>query len=272
MRNADTTGLTSSLDRAAGQISRFALSASASIGRAGRSFRQLSRDVHDSVLDSVLLRERLPFTLPSGSGPGRTGLGRIGRQFVTVERTGTTLTSGFLAGFTALKRIETDAFAQGLQLANVTAAGMTNAFSTFFFDVMDRKIKNFGDLMTSLKSLVRTVVNAIVQELARIAAIQFIGGLFSTFGVPIPALAAGGIVSSPTIALIGEAGPEAVMPLDRPAPAQPVSGPVTVNVFGAPPGSQPQVTTRRIFDQLVVDIVLRKLQADMAFRNAVGAA
>jgi phage-related minor tail protein len=31
----------------------------------------------------------------------------------------------------------------------------------------------------------------------------------------IPALAQGGIVSSPTLALIGEAGPEAVVPLDR---------------------------------------------------------
>jgi phage-related minor tail protein len=31
----------------------------------------------------------------------------------------------------------------------------------------------------------------------------------------IPALAEGGIVTGPTLALIGEAGPEAVIPLDR---------------------------------------------------------
>jgi len=32
---------------------------------------------------------------------------------------------------------------------------------------------------------------------------------------PLPALAEGGIVTSPTTALIGEAGPEAVIPLDK---------------------------------------------------------
>ena len=39
-----------------------------------------------------------------------------------------------------------------------------------------------------------------------------------TFGInipKIPKLAEGGIVSSPTFAMVGEAGPEAVIPLDR---------------------------------------------------------
>jgi len=44
----------------------------------------------------------------------------------------------------------------------------------------------------------------------------------------IPRLANGGIVSSPTLALIGEAGPEAVVPLDRMA----TGGGVTINVTG----------------------------------------
>jgi hypothetical protein len=44
----------------------------------------------------------------------------------------------------------------------------------------------------------------------------------------IPRLAEGGIVSSPTLALIGEAGPEAVVPLDR----MNTGGGVTVNVTG----------------------------------------
>lgn len=41
----------------------------------------------------------------------------------------------------------------------------------------------------------------------------------------IPALADGGIVTSPTLALIGEAGPEAVVPLDR------MGGGVTLNMY-----------------------------------------
>jgi hypothetical protein len=44
----------------------------------------------------------------------------------------------------------------------------------------------------------------------------------------IPRLAEGGIVNSPTLALIGEAGPEAVIPLDR----MNTGGGVTVNVTG----------------------------------------
>jgi len=44
----------------------------------------------------------------------------------------------------------------------------------------------------------------------------------------LPRMAEGGIVSSPTLALIGEAGPEAVVPLDRMA----TGGGVTINVTG----------------------------------------
>jgi hypothetical protein len=44
----------------------------------------------------------------------------------------------------------------------------------------------------------------------------------------IPRMAEGGIVSSPTLALIGEAGPEAVVPLDR----MQSSGGITINVTG----------------------------------------
>ncbi len=47
-------------------------------------------------------------------------------------------------------------------------------------------------------------------------------------GMVIPKMADGGIVTSPTIAMIGEAGPEAVIPLDRIKN----SGGITVNVTG----------------------------------------
>ena len=57
--------------------------------------------------------------------------------------------------------------------------------------------------------------------------VPLIGG--KTFAVPkIPLLADGGIVNGPTLAMIGEAGPEAVIPLDRLG-----SMGVTVNVSGS---------------------------------------
>ena len=49
----------------------------------------------------------------------------------------------------------------------------------------------------------------------------------------IPAMAQGGIVSSPTLALIGEAGPEAVVPLDRMGSMG--GNTVTINVNGGDP-------------------------------------
>lgn len=55
------------------------------------------------------------------------------------------------------------------------------------------------------------------------------------FDVPnIPELADGGIVTGPTLALIGEAGPEAVVPLDRVGSS---STNVTINVHGGDPNA-----------------------------------
>ena len=59
------------------------------------------------------------------------------------------------------------------------------------------------------------------------------------FDVPdIPMLAQGGIVTSPTLAMIGEAGPEAVIPLNR-AGGMGIGGGanITVNVNGGDPNA-----------------------------------
>jgi hypothetical protein len=55
------------------------------------------------------------------------------------------------------------------------------------------------------------------------------------FDVPeIPMLAEGGIVNGPTLAMIGEAGPEAVIPLNR---AGALGNNITINVNGGDPNS-----------------------------------
>ena len=53
----------------------------------------------------------------------------------------------------------------------------------------------------------------------------------------IPMLAAGGIVTSPTLAMIGEAGPEAVVPLSRAGEFGMGGSNVTINVQGADPNA-----------------------------------
>ena len=56
-----------------------------------------------------------------------------------------------------------------------------------------------------------------------------IGGKGFSLNIPeIPSLAAGGIVTKPTLALIGENGPEAVVPLG----SRGASGGITINILG----------------------------------------
>jgi len=65
-------------------------------------------------------------------------------------------------------------------------------------------------------------------------------------------MANGGIVTSPTLALIGEAGPEAVVPLDR---AGAMGNNVTINVNGGDP--QQVVNALRRYMQLNGSVPIR---------------
>lgn len=95
----------------------------------------------------------------------------------------------------------------------------------------------------SLVSVFKTVFNAIGKlwnntfgKISfKIPDIIGLPGRGTSFSIPkIPALAEGGIVTGPTLALIGEAGPEAVIPLDRMGGMGGGTN-VTINVQGADP-------------------------------------
>jgi phage-related protein len=95
------------------------------------------------------------------------------------------------------------------------------------FDAIKTGIKGGMDAITGYLTFVMGVYKGIFNAIGKlwnntIGKLKFkipdwvpgIGG--NGFEVPdIPMLANGGIVSSPTLALIGERGPEAVIPLDR---------------------------------------------------------
>ncbi len=74
---------------------------------------------------------------------------------------------------------------------------------------------------------------------------------FPTTSIDVPALASGGIVSRPTLALIGEAGPEAVVPLDR---LNSTRGGVTVTIGSlnvhAAPGDDPKALGDKMIEAL----------------------
>jgi len=129
-----------------------------------------------------------------------------------------------------------------------TLERMQDAASDLFFDAMRGQIKSLGDLWNQLlMSMQRSVASYLGQlftEKVTASALSglgnWLGSLFSggstanTAGVSllntsdlnlvngasfIPALAEGGLVTKPTLALVGESGPEAVIPLKNVANA-----------------------------------------------------
>lgn len=95
-----------------------------------------------------------------------------------------------------------------------------------------------GAYLTVYKTMFNTIAKAWNNTIGKLSFhipswVPGIGG--KGFDVPnIPELANGGIVSRPTLAMIGEAGPEAVVPLDR---AGAMGNNVTINVNGGDPNA-----------------------------------
>jgi hypothetical protein len=115
-------------------------------------------------------------------------------------------------------------------------------------------IANFENLANAFVSAINIIISGINlvkpgEDIAKLGKIKFgrIGGASTAAGVGglggglmnelkgIPALADGGIVTGPQLALIGEAGPEAVIPLDRMGSMG--GNNVTINVQGADPNA-----------------------------------
>jgi hypothetical protein len=87
----------------------------------------------------------------------------------------------------------------------------SDGFNKFIINPIKQAIGFISDLIGAFK---------------RIPGVGAIGGFLS--GINIPGLAEGGIVTKPTLAMIGERGPEAVVPLGRSGGV----GGVTINVSG----------------------------------------
>lgn len=105
---------------------------------------------------------------------------------------------------------------------------------------IDNAVNNFRTMLSIVKAVFNGIGSAWNNTFGQIAfSIPNIPGLpgrGTRIEFPkIPALADGGIVTGPTLALIGEAGPEAVVPLDRMGGMG--GGNVTINVQGADPNA-----------------------------------
>jgi hypothetical protein len=95
-----------------------------------------------------------------------------------------------------------------------------NVFGAIKWWITNVSIPLFKTLMDTVKTIFNGIAslwnNSIGKIQIKIPDIKGLPGRGKTFGVPkIPMLAEGGIVTSATLAVVGESGPEAVIPLNR---------------------------------------------------------
>jgi len=104
---------------------------------------------------------------------------------------------------------------------------LASAFSTSFAAIRNIAVGVFDGLAAGFKATINAIIGAVEGGLnlaikglnKALDLIDIAAGPFINFGtipsVKLPRLAEGGIVTSPTIAMIGERGPEAVVPLSK---------------------------------------------------------
>lgn len=138
-------------------------------------------------------------------------------------------------------------FRDGVQSAFGAMAGAAQWLGGVFSAVWSGVVAGFGAVRSGIKSGINFVIrliNSLIGGLNKVGSTlnKIPGVQVNTIGT-IPELANGGVVTRPTLALVGEAGPEAVVPLDRYNGAGGGGGGITVNFNG--------VTTREAADQVV---------------------
>jgi hypothetical protein len=123
-----------------------------------------------------------------------------------------------------------------------------NAVKTGFAELADLGKAIFDGIGGAFKGVINAVLSAMEKGLnfaikglnTILDGIDKAAGPWVNFGsipeVKLPRLAEGGIVTSPTIAMIGERGPEAVIPLSR-AGGMGMGNQITVNVSSADPNA-----------------------------------
>jgi type III secretory pathway component EscS len=145
-------------------------------------------------------------------------------------------------------------FAEAFRIAFGVITGYFNAW----WAVVSGMATKIGQIFTTLATAITNTIKGIIQGFitAFVGAINALIGLINkaikNFNkiplvpnlptVPtlsVPQLAEGGIVTSPTLAMIGEAGPEAVIPLDR------LNQGITVNIAGSVTSERDLIETIR---------------------------
>jgi hypothetical protein len=228
------------------------------------AFKSLGQVVTEIKDDLGLLKEETEETteelgtlppvieeITQSTSAATSGVKRMAEAFMDLPRKATPALMELKPAMVAIKKELVDfgalAVNAGMAIQNQFARSLENAFG-----VLEEGETRFGkfkeSMISGLRSLITQFVAAAIAAFALAVAVRLafggvaglggIGDIFSTmqsvggFMPNIPMLAEGGVVTSPTLAMIGEGGQsEAVIPLDR------------LNEFG---GGQNVVVTGRI--------------------------
>ena len=100
-----------------------------------------------------------------------------------------------------------------LQVGTIWNKGW-QAMSDWFFNIINNIRTGFQAAMSFVSGIIANITSAISAVTSRISSIgSTAGNIGSSMLSMVPHFATGGIVTGPTMALVGEAGPEAIIPL-----------------------------------------------------------
>ena len=137
-------------------------------------------------------------------------IGILCNPFITFKDTVMGVIEGIKEFFSGLVQVIKSLFSGDLK-------GVLNGFKTMFKGVMD----SLWSIAKAPINLIIGGINALIKGINKVSFkapdwLPGVGGKKIGFNIPtIPKLAVGGVVRQPTQAIIGEAGREAVLPLDR---------------------------------------------------------
>jgi hypothetical protein len=112
-----------------------------------------------------------------------------------------------------------------LVAAAVVALTAAMVYLEIKFSLMSKAFDKFGNAIM----VVTGPLGVLIGSLRKLVELKDAVGSFNIGGINIPGFADGGIVTRPTLAMVGEKGPEAIIPLSQMGG---MGGGVTVNVTG----------------------------------------
>jgi vacuolar-type H+-ATPase subunit E/Vma4 len=168
------------------------------------------------LLDKNLSKDALQQVLASGAEAGMA----IADQLIKGGQTAIDETNALVdSANAAAGKVGMNAAGKWFQEGVNTAQKLVDGITGELDKLTPKLMKKMDEIAAKMKRNVN--IDVVVTER--------VNKIISTFGGGIPAMAEGGIVNRPTLALIGEAGPEAVVPLSKMGAG---GGDVNINVNG----------------------------------------